>query len=290
MKIVCIGGGHGLAQVLSAIKPMCNSLTAIVATTDNGGSTGKIRESQECIALGDIRRCCLQLAENRKALNSIYEHRFSEGVLDGHCLGNLTLLGLTELTKSPTKAVAYFNAILGNSETVLPMTEIPTDLIATLKNNKEVFGECAIDALDTLPTKVHLSKNVPAAPGCVSAILEADLIIIGPGSIITSVMPAFLVEEISLAIQETSACRIFIENTTLENSVMKHTSTTGIDWLQDHLGFKIYDLSISPSAIEEIFNDNKNALQSREHLHDIDELKNIFSELLKVPIQLCEQS
>ncbi|GAA59843.1 UPF0052 protein PM0626 [Pseudoalteromonas sp. BSi20652] len=290
MKIVCIGGGHGLAQVLSAIKPMCSSLTAIVATTDNGGSTGKIRESQECIALGDIRRCCLQLAGEKSALNSIYEHRFVEGQLDGHSLGNLTLLGLIELTGSPTKAVAYFNAMLGNTETVLPMTEEPTDLMAELSTNEEIFGECAIDALSTLPTKVFLSKTVSAAPGCVKAILEADLIIIGPGSIITSVMPAFLVEDISSAIQKTSACRIFIENSKTENSVMKHTHTAGVDWLQEQLGLKIYDLSIPPSAIEEILHDSKNIMKSRTHLHDIDELKNVFSGLLKMPIQLSGQS
>ncbi|WP_405600142.1 MULTISPECIES: uridine diphosphate-N-acetylglucosamine-binding protein YvcK [unclassified Pseudoalteromonas] len=289
MKIVCIGGGHGLAQVLSAIKPMCSSLTAIVATTDNGGSTGKIRASQDCIALGDIRRCCLQLAGEDSAFNSIYEHRFTQGPLDGHCLGNLTLLGLTEITKSPTQAIAYFNAMLGNSETILPMTEVPTDLVAKLNNSEEVFGECAIDALNTLPKEVYLSKNVPAAPGCVDAILAADLIIIGPGSIITSVMPAFLVNEILIAIEQTSACRIFIENTQTENSVMKHTRTAGIDWLQAQLGVKIYDLSIPPSAIEEILHDGKQIMQSKEHLHDINELENVFSALLKMPIQLNTQ-
>lgn len=281
MKIVCIGGGHGLAQVLSAIKPMCSHLTAIVATTDNGGSTGKIRASQECIALGDIRRCCLQLAGDGSDFNAIYEHRFTQGQLEGHCLGNLTLLGLTELTDSPTQAIARFNAMLGNVHTVLPMTEVPTDLVALLSNNEKVVGECAIDALSSLPKKVFLSKNVPAAPGCVNAILDADLVIIGPGSIITSVMPAFLVEGISSAIQKTSACRIFIENTKKENSVMKHTHAAGVDWLQEQLGSKIYDLSIPPSAIEEILYDSRNIMQSRAHLHDIDELKSVFSGLLK---------
>ena len=286
MKIVCIGGGHGLAQVLSAIKPMSSNITAIVATTDNGGSTGKIRASQETIALGDIRRCCLQLAGKKSTFKAIYEHRFTQGQLADHCLGNLTLLGLIELTGSATKAIAHFNIMLGNTETVLPMTEVPTDLVAELNNNEKVMGECEIDSLTSLPKSVSLSKNVPAGPGCVNAILEADLIIIGPGSIITSILPAFLVNDIAAAIQKTSACRIFIENSKEEKSVMKNTQTAGVDWLAEQLGFKLYDLSIPPSAIEEILKGSKNIIKNRAHLHDIDELNNVFSGLLKMPIQL----
>ncbi|WP_064663301.1 uridine diphosphate-N-acetylglucosamine-binding protein YvcK [Pseudoalteromonas sp. MQS005] len=281
MKIVCIGGGHGLAQVLSAIKPLCNHLTAIVATTDNGGSTGRIRDEQDCIALGDIRRCCVQLAGEGTQAHAMYEHRFMHGDMAGHCLGNLTLLGLTQLTHSPTEAIASFNRLLGNKETVLPMSDLPTDLIAELNNGEKIFGECAIDALNELPTSVYLSKAVPPAPGAVEAILDADLIIIGPGSIITSVMPTFLITDITNAIKQTSACRIFIENTARESSVMQHTDIAGIDWLQKKLGTKIYDLSISPSAIIEILQQGEKCKETGKHLHNIDELKNVFSELLK---------
>lgn len=281
MKIVCIGGGHGLAQVLSAIKPLCNNLTAIVATTDNGGSTGRIREAQNCIALGDIRRCCVQLAGEGSIAHSVYEHRFTSGDIEGHSLGNLTLLGLTQVMASPTQAIACFNKLLGNCETVLPMSDIPTDLVAELDNGEKVFGECAIDALNLLPEKVYLSKKVPASPGAVEAILNADLVIIGPGSIITSIMPAFLIDDIALAIQKTSACRVFIENTAQENSVMQYTHSAGIDWLQKKLGAKIYDLSISPPAIMEILQHGNKCNKTGKHLHNIDELNNVFSELLK---------
>lgn len=137
MKIVCIGGGHGLAQVLSAIKPLCSNLTAIVATTDNGGSTGRIRADQNCIALGDIRRCCVQLAGESTQAQAMYEHRFIHGDMAGHSLGNLTLLGLTQLTQSPTEAIAAFNRLLGNKETVLPMSDLPTDLVAELNNGEK---------------------------------------------------------------------------------------------------------------------------------------------------------
>ncbi len=281
MKIVCIGGGHGLAQVLSAIKPLCSHLTAIVATTDNGGSTGRIREEQNCIALGDIRRCCVQLAGEGTQAQAVYEHRFTHGDMAGHCLGNLTLLGLIQQTQSPTEAIAAFNHLLGNKETVLPMSDLPTDLVAELNNGEKIFGECAIDALNELPSTVYLSKAVPPATGTIEAILDADLIIIGPGSIITSVMPAFLITEITEAIKKTSACRVFIENTAQESSVMQHTKIAGIDWLQKKLATKVYDLSISPSAIIEILQQGEKCKETGKHLHNINELKNVFSELLK---------
>tara|TARA_B100001063_G_scaffold224672_1_gene232861 strand:+ start:1214 stop:1573 length:360 start_codon:yes stop_codon:yes gene_type:complete len=114
-----------------------------------------------------------------------------------------------------------------------------------------------------LPKSVSLSEDVPAGPGCVKVILEADLIIIGPRSIITSILPAFLVEEIAAAIQKTSACRIFIENSKTEKSVMKNTSTPGVDWLAEQLSFKLYDLNIPPSAIKEILQGSKTILKNR---------------------------
>lgn len=285
MNIVCIGGGHGLAQVLSAIKPVCHKLTAIVATTDNGGSTGKIRQLHDCIALGDIRRCCVQLADKLEITKEIYEYRFTSGEFKGHCLGNLVLLNMLQESHSATAAIAKFNKLLDNSETVLPMTESPADLVAVLSNGDEVFGECAIDALNSLPDKVYLSNKVSASPGCVEAILNADLVIIGPGSIISSVMPALLIDDILQAVEKTSACRIFIENTAEENSVMKHTQSAGIDWLQEQLGSKIYDLSISPSAISEILASDSHFKNHSNHLHDISELNHIFCTFLKSSIE-----
>jgi uncharacterized cofD-like protein len=286
MKIVCIGGGHGLAQVLSALKPLCNDLTAIVATTDNGGSTGRIRESQKCLALGDIRRCCLQLTGQQSFIHTIFEHRFNGGDIDGHNLGNLTLLGLTQQTNSPTEAVALFNAMLGNAETILPMSDFSTDLVAELETGETIYGECEIDALNVLPNKVYLSHDVPAAPGSVEAILNADLIVIGPGSIITSIMPSLLIPDIARAIKNTSACKVFIENTMQENSVMKLAKCKGIDWLQTMLGHKICDLSISPNAISEILSNYDKHTDKAQPLHNIADLSDVFAELLKIPLEL----
>ena len=285
MKIVCLGGGHGLAQVLSAIRPLCSDLTAIVATTDNGGSTGRIRKSQKCVALGDIRRCCLQLTDKQSLIHSIFEHRFDGGELDGHNLGNLTLLGLMQLTESPTEAVAWFNAMLGNAETILPMSDIATDLVASYRDGTAVIGECEIDALNALPDKISLSTSVPAAKGAVDAIINADLVLMGPGIIISSVMPPLLVDEIGEAIKNTSACRIFIENIARENSVVRSLENeTTIDWMREKLGYQFCDLSISPEAIEEIVLHCDELERTNSTQHNIEQLSHVFSQLLKLPL------
>lgn len=286
MKIVCIGGGHGLSHMLSAIRPHCAELTAIVATTDNGGSTGKLRNSQGGVALGDIRRCCLQLADDDSLVHKVFHHRFEGGELDGHSLGNLTLLGLSQQTDSATQAIAWFNAMLGNSETILPMSDEPTDLLAVLPNGEKIIGECQIDSLTQLPDYVTLSQNVNAAPGAVEAIHNADLILIGPGSLITSVMPAMLVEDIAQAINMTSACRVFIENIAKETSVIKSLDLKPVDWLESMLGYSFCDLSISHDALSEIVSHFDDVIRTPNQQHDIEQLSTVFGEILKMPLIL----
>jgi uncharacterized cofD-like protein len=272
--------------MLSAIRPHCAELTAIVATTDNGGSTGKLRESQDVVALGDIRRCCLQLADDDSLVHQVFHHRFEGGELDGHSLGNLALLSLTQQTNSATQAVAWFNAMLGNSETILPMSDEPADLLAVMPSGVKVFGECEIDSLDALPDYVTLSQDVNAAPGVVQAIHNADMLIIGPGSLITSVMPAMLVEDIAKAVQETSACRVFIENIAKEASVIKSLDMKPVDWLEGMLGYSFCDLSISLDALSEIVSHFNDVVKSPNQQHDIEQLSNVFAEILKMPLIL----
>ncbi|CAH9061952.1 Putative gluconeogenesis factor [Pseudoalteromonas holothuriae] len=281
MKIVCLGGGHGLAQVLKAIKPLTSELTAIIATTDNGGSTGRIRQSEQCVALGDIRRCCLELNDNNSLLQSVFEHRFSGGELDGHSLGNLVLLGLLQLTDSTTEAVSQFNIMLGNSETVLPMSDEPVDLIATMRNGTTIIGECEIDALDELPEYIGLTKPVLAHSKTISAIEHADVVLIGPGSTISSVMPPLLVENIATALKKTAACKIFVENITHENSVISQLQQDSVlDWLQTMLGYKFCDMSLSPQAINQIYQLQQCDEMCQQQLHNIEQLYEVFAQLL----------
>ncbi|WP_152085976.1 gluconeogenesis factor YvcK family protein [Pseudoalteromonas sp. A25] len=280
MKIVCLGGGHGLAQVLKAISPLSSELTAIIATTDNGGSSGRIRSSEQCVALGDIRRCCLELAGDNSILHTIFQHRFKGGELEGHSLGNLALLGLLQLTDSATEAVAQFNAILGNTQTVLPMSDQTVDLIATMRNGDTVIGECEIDALNELPEHIGLTHNVCADQRAIDAIHHADVVLIGPGSIISSVMPALLVENIAQALKNTAACKIFVENIAQEDSVVAQLKEHSIiDWLQRQVGYKFCDMSLSPQAIAKISNHASCSNNCESQLHNIEQLQSVFTTL-----------
>jgi uncharacterized cofD-like protein len=278
MNIVCLGGGHGLSRVLKALKPISSKLTAIVTTTDNGGSTGRLRHASNCVALGDIRRCCLELTVEGSIVRSIFEHRLHGGELEGHSLGNLALLGLLQVTQNPTEAVNQFNQMLGNKEKIYPMSDQVTDLKATMADGSIVLGEVDIDALTDYPEKIELTRKVSAPSGVVSAILDADIIVIGPGSLISSILPPLLVDDIAQAIKVTSACKVFIENIQRENSVARQFSNhQAMDWLEKVVGFQFWDLSLSPEALLEL--DLHTHDEGETNYHSIDSLSKLFADL-----------
>ena len=160
MKIVCIGGGHGLSQVLTALRPLNNDISAIIATTDNGGSTGKLRQAKNCIAYGDIRRCILALANSNNLLTLIAQQRFENaGELSSHSLGNLILLALSQVTQKPSEAIYWLCQLLDVQQTILPMSDQVTDLSATLIDGSKIVGECEIDALTELPQALGLTMS-----------------------------------------------------------------------------------------------------------------------------------
>lgn len=281
MNIVCIGGGHGLSQVLGAIKLLPSQLTAIVTTTDNGGSTGRLRKDKSQIAVGDLRRCVSALASQNHLLATLVEQRFeSENDLNGHCFGNILISALTQFTNSPSEAIKLFCALLGVENMVLPMSNTPVDLLAFDKHNNEVFGECNIDALKEFPISMQLSKPVPANSEAVHAILNADLILLGPGSLLTSVLPPLLIKDIRNALSKTKACRIFIENLIAEGSV--------VDAIPQHqlvakaielVGFKFFDMALSPDAVMAM--DLRNTVANTEHgLHCKTQLKYIIEQMI----------
>ena len=284
MKIVCIGGGHGLAQMLLALKPLNADTTAIVATTDNGGSTGEIRKNNDVIALGDIRRCILALAEDNDLLTVMAKQRFEHcGQLSGHSLGNLMLLALTQISSSPTDAITWLCHLLGVEQTILPMSDTPVDLVATLANGKQVLGECSIDALKTVPETVALSDIVFAPLQATSAILNADYVFIGPGSALTSVLPPLLVPNIQHALQKTLACRVFIENVAKEQSVADLQPLSTQEWLSQLLGFQFNDITITTDAIS-LIDQREHTEQhnlKNEQLHDLNTLNHVLSQFLK---------
>lgn len=281
MNIVCIGGGHGLSQVLSALKTMPCSLTAIVTTTDNGGSTGRLRQDQSQIALGDIRRCVSALANQDNVLSVLSEQRFElNNDLKGHSFGNILLSALCQLTHNANDAVNVFCAMLGVKHAVLPMTTTPVDLIATTASGETIFGECNVDALSTFPADLSLSKQVIANQQAVEAIYKADLILLGPGSLLTSVMPPLLLNDIRDALCRTAGCRIFIENLAPEHSVVDQlASNEQLAKAMDILGYKFFDVCLTPDAFEAM---DLRAIEKEQSTdtHNKSQLKHIIEQWL----------
>lgn len=213
-KVVAIGGGHGLGRMLAALKVFGSNATGIVTTTDNGGSTGRIRHCQGGIAWGDTRNCINQLITEPSISSMMFEYRFKgTGELDGHNLGNLMLTALDHLSVRPLDAINLIRNMLKVDVNIVPMSEHPSDLAALSVDGKWVTGETNVDEMQQDLLRLDLDPEVPATQEGVKAIAEADAIILGPGSFLTSIMPPLLLPEIGQAIADnTQAKLIFVEN------------------------------------------------------------------------------
>ena len=219
-KVVALGGGHGLGRVMSALSPLGSRLTGIVTTTDNGGSTGRIRRSEGGIAWGDMRNCLNQLITEPSVASAMFEYRFNgNGELAGHNLGNLMLKALDHLSVRPLEAINLIRSLLKVDASLIPMSEQPVDLNAIDQDGHVIYGEVNIDQLKEMPAQLMLEPQVQATREAVDAIEKADLILIGPGSFLTSLMPLLLLEDLTRALRRTRAHMIYIGNLGKELSV-----------------------------------------------------------------------
>ena len=214
-KVVVIGGGTGCPAVLRGLRDQPVDLTAIVTTMDSGGSSGKLRQEFNVPALGDLRRALVALSDD-DALGALSEYRFrGESSLDGHTLGNLTLLSLLLEHGSLEVAVERLGKLLGVGGTVLPVTSDCVNLCALLKDGQRLVGEASIDLRGHSPVgveRVYLSDPAVANPRAIEALHQADAIVLGPGDLYTSVIPNLLVDGLPDAILASDARRIFIGN------------------------------------------------------------------------------
>lgn len=218
-KVVAVGGGHGLGRMLAALKDLGSNATGIVATTDNGGSTGRIRHCQGGIAWGDTRNCINQLITEPSISSMMFEYRFKgAGELDGHNLGNLMLTALDNLSVRPLEATNLIRNMLKVDVNIIPMSEHPSDLKALAPNGRWVTGETSVDEMPDKLIRLDLEPEVPATKEGVLAIEQADAIVLGPGSFLTSIMPPLLLPELSKAITlNRKATLIFVENLSKEH-------------------------------------------------------------------------
>lgn len=212
-RVVALGGGHGLGRVMSSLASLGSRLTGVVTTTDNGGSTGRIRRAEGGIAWGDMRNCLNQLITEPSVASAMFEYRFGgNGELSGHNLGNLMLKALDHLSVRPLEAINLLRNLLKVDALLIPMSEMPVDLMAIDHEGHEVYGEVNIDQLSQPLKELMLTPKVTAPREAVEAIAEADLILIGPGSFYTSLMPILLLDDIARALRRTPAPMVYIGN------------------------------------------------------------------------------
>jgi uncharacterized cofD-like protein len=208
---VALGGGHGTAVTLQAARRYAGILTGVVSVADDGGSSGRLRELLNIVALGDIRKCLVALAAEDSALAVAFEHRFEDGELAGHALGNLILAGLVDATGDLVTGVRAAADLLGAFGDVLPATSEKVVLKAE-STNGSVAGQVAVMGTAGIQTVELVPGDAQPPALAVQRIREADQIVIGPGSLFTSVLAASAVRGIADAVQRASGQRVYVCN------------------------------------------------------------------------------
>jgi uncharacterized cofD-like protein len=262
-RVAAIGGGTGLPNVLRGLRAQLYSasrhddglpadrLVAIVATTDDGGSSGRLRREFGIIAPGDIRNCLAALAEDQSLITELFQFRFASGDgLNGHALGNLMLTALAEVTGDVTRAIEIAARVVGARGRVLPATIDQVTLSAELVDGRVIEGETALAAARGPIRRLSLT---PAEPKCVDSALDAlrraDIIVTGPGSLYTSLLPPLLMPALAREIRDTSAVRVFVLNLMTEPGETEgFDAAHHLEVVRDHLGFQPFDFVIFNTA------------------------------------------
>lgn len=243
-KIVAIGGGTGLSMLLKGIKKITNNVTAIVTVGDDGGSSGRLREEMGVLPPGDIRNCIAALADDEDLVTKLFQYRFKKGEgLEGHSFGNLFLSALCSITGDMVTAVKESSNVLSIRGRVLPSTLDDMRLVAELEDGRIIHGESNIPEahgkIKRLSTEPKACRPLEDA---LEAIREAELIILGPGSLYTSVIPNLLIKEISHEIAHSTARKIYVCNIMTQPGETDHYSVSDhIEAIIDHAESNIMD-------------------------------------------------
>lgn len=246
-KVVVIGGGTGQSIFLRGLKKYTENITAVVTVSDDGGGSGVLREDLGMLPPGDIRNCIMALADVEPSMKQVMQYRFEEGYLKGQSFGNLFLAALNGVYKNFDLAVSKISEILAVKGTVLPVSIDNMDLKATMEDSSVVVGETTI-VKTSIEKHLKIEKLELTPSGAkplsevIDAIESADIIIMGPGSLYTSVIPNLIVDGVAKAIYESKASKVYIGNImtqpgeTTGYSVYDHVSA-----ILDHAGMKIID-------------------------------------------------
>ena len=244
--VVAIGGGTGASGLLRGLKEHTDKLTAIVTVADDGGSSGRFRKEFGMLQPGDIRNCLAALADGGPVLEKLFQHRFEEGDLKGHPFGNIFLAAMTQVTGDFELAVKEANRVLNVRGRVLPATTTKLSLIAEHEDGSKTTGESLVGKVTKPVKRLSLKpEDAPAGTDVVDAIMQADLILLGPGSVYTSVLPNLLIPEILDALLKTDAVVGYICNImTQPGETQDFTASEHVQTLIDHTSEALIDFVI----------------------------------------------
>lgn len=277
-KIVAIGGGTGLSTMLRGLKYYTSNVTAIVTVADDGGGSGDLREDLGILPPGDIRNCILALSDTEPLMEELLQYRFKDGKLKNQSFGNLFLAAMDGLSNNFEEAVQKMSSVLAVTGKVVPVTLDNVVLNAKLKNGVVVQGESnipeAVLQYESPIDKIFINpSDARALKEAIEAINDADAIILGPGSLYTSIIPNLLVKEIGNALIKTKALRLYVSNImTQPGETDGYSVTDHINAINKHAGGKVIDYAVVNT--EQVDNEFKSRyLEKTSELVDIDEDK-----------------
>lgn len=247
IKVVCIGGGTGLSVLLRGLKNYPIDITALVTVADDGGSSGKIRNDMNIPSPGDIRNVIAALSDVEPELEKMFQYRFDTGQVSGHPVGNLMIAAMADIHGDFSTAVKYMSKILNVRGTVLPTTNDIATLNAVMKDGTVVTGESTITKYGGQIDRVYITpQNVKSTNYVFEAIEEADYIIMGPGSLYTSIIPNLVIDGIGGRIVESTAKKIYVANVmTQPGETDEYSVSDHIKAINKHLNNNVFDMVIT---------------------------------------------
>ena len=290
-KITCIGGGTGLSTLLRGLKKVTKNITAIVAVSDDGGGSGVLRDELRMPPPGDIRNCMQALSNAEPTIEMLMAYRFDSGSLAGQSFGNLFLAAINGISESFDKAVGRMGEVLSITGRVLPVTTDDIHLKAHFEDGSTVVGESTIAEAKTAHSgrikRVDIvPSNAKALPACIEAIEDADMILMGPGSLYTSIIPNLLVDGVAEAIMRSDAVKLYICNVmTQPGETEGYSVSEHISELFSHAGGKVFDhclVNVDPASPAILERYKKLGADSVEE--DVERILELEVELIMAPI------
>lgn len=287
-RIVVLGGGTGISTLLRGLKLFSSNITAVITVADDGGGSGMLREDLGMLPPGDIRNCIMALAETESVMERLLQYRFTEGRLKGQSFGNLFLAAMNGISNNFEQAVRYTSEVLAVAGRVLPVTEQDAVLVAELQDGTLIKGESSIGSHHLHhPGRIRTIRFdrsvVKPLIQVLDAIREADLIVLGPGSLYTSILPNLLVEGVSKAIRDSRSARIYVCNVmTQPGETEGYSVSDHVQALWDHTGTDLFDYCLVNSGhVDEAVRDFYRAKGADLVMIDLSRLKKMGINLVE---------